>query len=45
MPVKPTLVSVLEDPAVAPLFIARATSATGNGFGRVALAWGALHLG
>ncbi|QKG19970.1 MFS transporter [Actinomadura verrucosospora] len=45
MPVKPTLVSVLKDPAVAPLFIARATSATGNGFGRVALAWGALHLG
>jgi predicted MFS family arabinose efflux permease len=45
VPVKPTLISVLKDPAVAPLFIARATSAIGNGFGRVALAWGALHLG
>ncbi|WP_433234210.1 MFS transporter [Actinomadura nitritigenes] len=41
----PTLLSVLKDRAVAPLFVARATSATGNGFGRVALAWGALHLG
>ncbi|MFD0689221.1 MFS transporter [Actinomadura fibrosa] len=42
---RPTLLGVLKDPAVAPLFIARGVSTTGNGFGRVALAWGTLHLG
>ncbi|MEO3827374.1 MFS transporter [Actinomadura sp. B10D3] len=41
----PTLIGVIKNPATAPLFVARVVGSTGDGYGQLALAWGAMHLG
>ncbi|MFI0351323.1 MFS transporter [Actinomadura sp. 9N407] len=41
----PTLISMIKTPATAPLFVARVVGSTGDGYGQLALAWGAMHLG
>jgi predicted MFS family arabinose efflux permease len=41
----PTLTGVIKNPATAPLFLARVVGSTGDGYGQLALAWGAMHLG